>query len=244
MNKLVVIDCGYFMHRSIFAYIAMPKMMPTYTFSKMILACLRKIGIDENDEIIVAQDFGSWRKLVDPNYKAQRKDFRESKMSSEDWKEIYNDFNEYIAKLDLSLSWKFVKIYHMESDDIAAVCCKVFPDKEVILMTNDEDWNMLCYYPNVKVFSPTKKIYKIVNEPMKILLKKINGDISDNLLDKPSTESEFERRKKIVDLINLPYEIEQPIKEILLNLPLKNMYLNKIPFRTIRKEIEDLYGLS
>jgi hypothetical protein len=243
MNKLIVCDVGYFMHRSIFAYIANPQLPPTFTFSKMLLACMRKIGVDIEDNIIMAQDFGSWRKAVDPCYKAQRKDFRESKMDAEGWKEIYKDFNDYFIKLDIALPWKFVKIYHMESDDIAAVCSKIFIDKEIILMTNDQDWELLTYYPNVKIFSPTKKQYKIVTDPMKILLKKINGDISDNLLTKPSTEAEFERRKKIVDLIQLPFEIEQPIKEILLNLPIKNMNLNKIPFRTIREEIKKLYNL-
>jgi len=244
MNKLIVCDVGYFTHRAIFAYMNNPQLPPTFTFSKMMLACMRKIGVGSNDTIIMAQDFGSWRKAVDPCYKAQRKDFRESKKDANWWKEVYNDFNEYIVKLDVALDWQFIKIYHMESDDIASVCCKVFPDKEIILMTNDEDWNMLCHYPNVKVFSPTKKQYKIITNPMKILLKKINGDISDNLLTKPSTEAEFERRKKIVNLIELPHEIEQPIKEILLNLPIKNMNLNKMPYRTIREEIKNLYGLT
>ena len=243
MNKLIVIDVGYFTHRAIFAYMANPQLPPTYTFSKMMLACMRKIGVDLDDNIIMAQDFGSWRKAVDPCYKAQRKDFRESKKDADWWKEVYQDFNEYIIKLDEALSWNFIKIYHMESDDIASVCCKYFTDKEIILMTNDEDWNMLCFYDNVKVFSPTKKQYKIINEPMKILLKKINGDISDNLLTKPSTEAEFERRKKIVNLIELPLEIEQPIKETLINLPIKNMYLNKLPYRTIREEFKKLYNL-
>jgi len=567
-NKVIVIDCGYFMHRAIFAYIAMPQMIPTFTFSKMILACLRKIGVDLNTKIIISEDFGTWRKSIDPLYKGQRKDFRESKKDAEWWKDTYNNFNDYIHKLDMALPWHFVKIYHCftghtridtpngiiqikflkkgnkvyswnektrkieistikkvfisetndrylikfgqfnsklnctgnhpfytqrgwiktkdlklddtiytkedffldsykgdwnkigyihgylngdgtnhnktysmeftskdleglkrivaifrktfnqrkirilndsrnyykltisgrrtydsfsknirkidnldykkgwlagfydaegtltkrnkyrmgiigisntnkelisycisilkelnidykiykfidkrkytcgyiyridinkqshvseffekintaierkrpntikngltiqtinhiksrkklkvynlevtpnntyfantclvhncESDDIAAVCCKVFPDKEIILMTNDEDWNMLTYYSNVKVFSPTKKQYKIIKDPMMILLKKIQGDISDNLLTKPSSEAEFDRRKKIVDLINLPHEIETPIKEALLNLPIKNMNLNKVPFKTIREEIKKLYNL-
>jgi hypothetical protein len=135
----------------------------------------------------------------------------------------------------------------MESDDWASVCCKVFSDKEIILISSDVDWEMLCIYGNVKIFSPlqNKKTkvakYKDVPNPMGVLASKINKDISDNLLHAPTSEREFAIRNKIVNLIELPEEIERPLKEVLLNLPLKNLSISKIPYASVRKELEKLY---
>jgi hypothetical protein len=112
------------------------------------------------------------------------------------------------------------------------------------MISSDEDWQMLCTIPNVKVFSPHTKKFKIIKNPEKILLKKIKGDISDNLLEAPKNEAEYERRKMIVDLIHLPQHIEAIIKPVIETLPIKNIYFNKIPFRTCREEIRKLYKLE
>jgi hypothetical protein len=76
------------------------------------------------------------------------------------------------------------------------------------------------------------------------LLEKIQGDKSDNLLEKPSSEAEFDNRRKIVDLTKLPLEIERPIKEELNKLMPKNLYLHKIPYGTIQARIKKLYRLE
>ena len=49
----------------------------------------------------------------------------------------------------------------------------------------------------------------------------------------------------IVDLISpLPNYIETPIREKLQSLLPKNLYVNKIPFNTIRQEIKKLYKIG
>jgi hypothetical protein len=177
-------------------------------------------------------------------YKAQRKAFRESKEDSDWWAEMYKEVNEFAIKLEQCLPWNFVKIYKMESDDIASVVVRFIEADEKILVSSDEDWQQLCVIPNVKVFSPYTKKYKIVKNPEKILLKKIKGDVSDNLLTVPKTEAEWEKRKMIVDLISLPQHIEQIIRPVIETLPIKNLYINKIPFYTCREEIRKLYKLG
>ena len=243
-NKIIVIDFGYCMHRAIFAYINNKAVPCTFTFMKMLIGYLRKIGVDLDTTVIAAQDFGSWRKEIDKNYKAQRKDYRESKETAEFWKNIYKEFNEFIIKLENCLNWQFVKIYKYEADDIASVACRYYKENEVILISADKDWEMLCHFNNVKIFSPITKKYKIVKNPAKVLLEKIQGDISDNLLEKPKNEKEFQIRKKIVDLIKLPSEIEMTIREVFDNFPMKNMLINKVPFYSIQKSLKDLYKID
>jgi 5'-3' exonuclease len=210
----------------------------------MVIGYLKKIGITLNDKIICAEDYSSWRKEICKEYKAQRKEFRESKMEASKWAEFYEKFNELMPKLDKCLPWYFIKIYKMEADDIVSCAVRFIDAEEKIIISSDEDWQMLCSIPNVKLFSPYKKKFIEVKNPEKILLKKIKGDVSDNLLTVPKTEAEWEKRKMIVDLINLPIHIDNIIRPIIETLPIKNLYINKIPFRSCREEIIKLYKLE
>jgi 5'-3' exonuclease len=243
MSKLIVVDSGNIMHKSIFAYMNTQAVPPTYTYMRMILGYLKKIGTDLDDILILAQDFGSWRKKEDPTYKAQRKAFRESKMPEQWWKDRYEEFNKFIPLLHTSMPWNVIKIYNCEADDVASAAVRFFNADEKVLISSDRDWEMLCYFDKVKIFSPYSKKFKIVTNPTKILLEKIQGDVSDNLLKAPSSEFEFERRKKIVNLLELPLEVELTIKNELMKISPKTFYLYQLPFKSIREDVKKLYQL-
>jgi 5'-3' exonuclease len=244
-EKVIIVDSGNLMHRSIFAYRTNPQVPCTYTYCRMVISNLKNVETNIDDLVILACDYGrSWRKGLDKNYKAQRKDFRESKESSEWWKQRYAEFDLLFEKLDEAMNWQRIALWGWEADDIASVAARYYKDKEVILISSDKDWEMLATFDNVKIFSPISKKFKVIPAPMKVLMEKINGDISDNLLTKPSSEAEFEIRKRIVDLTQLPQEIEQPIREELDKIMPKNLYLHKIPFKSIKEEIKKLYKLN
>lgn len=242
MSKLILFDIGYISHRAIFAYRHMQEVPVTYTFLRMCVGYLKKIGLGPDDIIVAAQDYGSWRKEIDGTYKAQRKEFRESKEDAEWWKKVYDEFNQFMEVLETALPWYFCKLWKVEADDWASVACRYYTDKEIILVSSDKDWEMLMNFPNVKIFSPMTKKYKLVKNPMKVLMEKIQGDVSDNLLTKPSSEMEFDKRKKIVDLINpLPDFVEQPIKDKFSSFLPKNLYTKKLPYRSIAADLDKLY---
>ena len=243
-EKVIVIDGGNILHRAIFAYMARPCVPAPYNYLRMIVGYLKRFDITLDTQIIVAQDYGrSWRKGLDHAYKAQRKEAREQKKDELWWKERYGEFDRLFESLEKAMHWQFIKIWGTEADDIASVVARYYKDKEVILVSSDRDWEMLCTFDNVKLFSPITKKFKEIKAPMKVLLEKIQGDVSDNLLTKPSSEAEFEIRKKIVDLTQLPQEIEQPIKEQLDKMMPKNLYVHKIPFQSIQEQIRLLYKL-
>jgi hypothetical protein len=219
---------------------------PTYTFLRMIIGYLKQLKFDyKADNIVLACDYGrSWRKKIDTQYKAQRKENREAVMCEEWWKQKYTMFNELVEKIDKGLTWNVIKIWEIEADDIASYVSRHNSDKEIINISSDEDWEMLAHIPNVKIWSPVSKKFKVIKDPMKILLKKINGDISDNLLTKPQNEFEFERRKKIVNLLELPAWVDDTIKESIDKKMPKNLDLKYIPFQSVRKELEKLYEVT
>jgi len=244
-KRAILIDNGNIQFRSIFAYRNNPSIPVTWTYLNMITGYLNKLEVTLDDLVVCAQDYGSWRKDIDKSYKAQRKDFRESYEEAEWWQKRYDEFNNLYEKLNIALPFHWIKKWKCEADDVISVCCRVFKDKEIIIISSDKDLEMLLTFSNVKIFSPISKKFKKVPNPTKVLLDKIQGDISDNLLDKPSSEAEFERRKKIVDLINpLPEFVENPIKEELNKIMPKNIYPSKIPFRSIRAKFAKIYKLE
>ena len=242
MNKVVILDGGGYMHRCIFAFRNNTAVPASYTYMRCIIGDLKRLKVTLDDIVIIAQDYGkSWRKDIDKTYKAQRKEGREQIESPEWWETMYKEFNDFFPKVDESCPWHYVKIYRIEADDIAAVACRYYPDKEVILCSSDKDWEMLATFDNVKIWSPRTKKFKKIPNPTKILLEKIQGDISDNLLTKPSSVIEFERRKMIVNLIELPIHIEKEIKEVLDKMMPKSINLAKVPYTSVREQIKILY---
>ena len=242
MSKLVCIDSGNMMYTSIHVYRRAPMCPPTYTYMKMMIGYLKKIGITLEDRVIICQDYGSWRKKVDPVYKAQRKEAREKLEKKKFWDDMYQMFNDFIAKISPSMPWHFIRVYDCEADDIASVSCRYFNDyDEKVLISIDRDWEMLCGVDKVKIFNPRTKMFKIVKNPNAILLEKIQGDKSDNLLTAPKNEEEYKKRKQIVNLLELPKFVEDPIKAELAKCVQKGFNFNKIPFRSLAIELEKLY---
>jgi len=211
----------------------------------------------------------SWRKAFMPEYKAQRKAHRQSykhinwKKEFENINKLEQRLNEstnwhfiLIEKTfnycDLCLSdegekfeltemksFTFDQEFGLESDDLQAVATRTFPNKEVILVTIDEDLDQLCYEKNVKIFNPNTKFksikgcYKTGQEPMKLLEKKIRlGDKSDNIIvdKKNDTAIEVERRRLIINLLKLPEFIENKVSKVLINLPKKEVIYDILPF--------------
>jgi len=250
MNKVILIDWGMVLHIACYASIINKAVPPTYTACVMMLSYLRKIGVDENDTIIICVDGrNSWRKDYEKTYKANRNEQRAK--SGLDWDTLFKQFNELLLQLDKATDFHIIQLDRMEADDIMAVACRYFKDREVILATFDSDLEQMWNYPNVKIFTPKIKYkskkgsYKIRPENFNVdllLAKKINKETADNLVNEILTEEDYENRMLCVNLLTLPKFIEEPILEQLKNLPIKGQDLQWLPFQTsIVPKLETLY---
>jgi len=251
MNKLIILDWSIFVFRSIFAWRKTKQIPATYTCLNMLLSALRKIGVDPFDEIILACDGkGNWRSDYETQYKANRKAFRES-FEDINWKEMFDEFDTLLNVLNAGTNWQVIKIDKIEADDIASASCRYYPDKEIVLVSYDSDWEMLWNYDNVKIFSILKK-YKGVNgnykvkpenfNAYKLLSKKIEKETTDNLVSPILNAKDYENRKVIVNLLELPEFIESQIIEAFKNLTEKEGDLDLVPFRTLREKLGGLYN--
>ncbi len=247
-SKIIVIDFSIFVHRAIFAWRYNRQVPPEYTCLNMILSCLIKIGINKEDKIIMACDGkGNWRKDYETEYKANRKEYRES-FEDIDWNDMWYKFNLLLEKINYSTNWHVIKLERIEADDIASVCCRYFKDKEIVLVSYDKDWELLWNYDSVKIFSQLLKIngakgaYKVKPDTFnayKLLSQKIEKEKTDNLINPITNEKEYENRKICVNLLELPEFVEETVKEALLDVEAieKSYDLGCFPFRTLREKL-------
>jgi len=241
-SKVIVIDWGIFLHRSIFASKKNTAVPPTFTAMSMILGNLKKIGVNKEDIVIVAVDFlKSWRKEIIEEYKANRKQIRED--SGIDFPYWYKKFNELLEEIDIGTNWHIIQIPHLEADDIMAVASRYYKDKEVVLLTYDKDLEQCWQYENVKIFSPLTKKWKLRPPQFnayKLIASKTNYEASDNLVSPVLNEEEYDKRKMCVDLLKLPDWVESSVIKKLDKIQSKGEYSDQISFNTIRNRYVSL----
>lgn len=121
MNKVIVLDSGVVLHRSIFAWGAEKKkrleqgneddpLPATYTYLNTCYSILKKIGLTEDDIVIVACDGrNSWRKAFLEEYKGQRGALRD-KHTEINWTLQYGMINKLERQLNESTNWHFIKL--------------------------------------------------------------------------------------------------------------------------------------
>ena len=261
MSKVVLVDMSVLAFKSIFNFELGLKYRTgasfscpaSYTYVTSLISCLKKIGINQDDTVILALDDKSWRKNLCADYKANRQEARE-KHTLIDWQKEFDAISRVNSQLDYATPFHLLRIPMCESDDIASVATRVFKDREVILATIDVDWHMLAYYPNVRIFNLNFKTPKgkggfvqlTKEDALKILAKKCRlGDKGDNVLVYPNEdENDSDLRKTLVNLLELPQEIELAVTEVLQNLPEKQgIKWDALPFKnSLGKRFEEIYN--
>jgi hypothetical protein len=242
--KYIFIDWGWYMHSSIFAWKNRKQIPATYTCLTMILGDLRKVGVDEEDIIIIATDKGrSWRKDVDTEYKSTRKGKRDAQREIP-WNRMFEDFNKLLDNLDANTPWHVVGINSLEADDIISYSVRYFKDSPCVIMSTDADFEQLFAFENVRIYSPhsKKKCYKKPpKNPYKIIEKKIQKEVSDDLVSPVLNEADYKRRYLIINLLKLPDEIERLIEEQLKFLPRKDFDFSRLPYSSLIGRFENIY---
>lgn len=244
MSRIIVLDWGCLSHQSIFATFNNPNVPATYTCLSSIIGCLKKVGVSKEDKIIIGVDYrSSWRRKILPEYKANRSQKRKESLIN--WEKEFKAMDWLLDKIDNATSFSVIKLPHIECDDIMAVCCRYFKDKEKILVTFDGDMQQLWSLGNVKIFSPKTKRYKIPPknyDAYKDILKKVDKEVSDNIVNPILCEEDFNNRLKCVNLLELPLEVENQIIAELDNLEEKEDYIELLPYNTLKERFNQIYN--
>lgn len=150
-----------------------------------------KFGEDYGDLIICQDSSNYWRKDVFPHYKANRK--KAQKYNQEYWDVIYNAMKIIRNEVAENMPYKNLRVDRCEADDIIGVLARNYHDKEnILVVSNDKDFQQLLYYPNVKLYSPHKKTMVECKDPTMFLFEQIvRGDSGDGIPNILSDEDTF-----------------------------------------------------
>lgn len=242
--KVVVVDNGALMFRSIFGWQRNKSVPATYTYLNMLIANLKRLDISPDDTVIIAVDSpkGSWRKDVDKDYKANRKEARE-KHADINWQYMFNSFGQLLERLKAATPFHILNIDKLEADDIMAYACQYFKDNEIILVTFDSDMEQLIHYKNVKIFSPLTKNFKIIKNPYASLAKKVDSEKTDNLISPILSEADYTRRHLLVNLIDLPKVVKDKIHESFEQLEhTKPFDIKLLPYHNMPEKFLEIYN--
>jgi len=229
----------------------------TYTFMSSLISCLKKVGINDecSDKVILAADGRhSWRKDADLNYKGNRKDKRDEAVGV-DWSKEYEAHNNLLEKIEDNLPFFVVKSHGIEADDWIAYATRYFKDNLCVIVSVDADFDQLLVADNVRIFSnhPKRKLcpYKILDldrakekkKAYNSLMGKIRKEASDNLISEVLTEEDYDNRKQIVTLLELPqYVIDKMLPALEEIAPLVKEYFYPEAFGVgICKKLLTLY---
>lgn len=233
-KKVIFIDFGLFLHRAVFGMELNPLKIPaTYSCLRKIFNTLLTLGYTDDDLVIVCIDGkGSWRRELDPSYKANRKEKRDA--SNIDWYHWFGEFNKLVEKLKLSTPFNYIRLDKIEADDIISVGCRYFKDRECIIVSSDSDFHQLTAFDNVKIFSPVNMRYKVIDvDPYNLIQKKIRKETTDNLKNEVTNEFEYEVRNTLVNLLKLPDDIEEKVLDKLKEVRYNDFDINEFPFDSL-----------
>lgn len=130
------------------------------------------------DEVILGVDSGSWRKLIFPEYKAQRKDVRDK--SDVNWEEFYKHSNNFLEEIKENLPFKVISFPKAEADDVLAILAKNINNS--VIVSADADFLQLS---NVcKIYHPLRKKYVSENDCETFVTKLcLMGQKKDNIFN-------------------------------------------------------------
>ena len=133
-------------------------------------------------ELVIANDsINCWRKDIFPYYKAKRR--KDQTKSKFDWNDIYRVLDNIRTEVKEIFPYKNITVERAEADDIIAILARNYHTSEnIMIVSNDKDFQQLQRYPNVHQYSPLKKTQLVCKDPEKFLLDHIiKGDVSDGV---------------------------------------------------------------
>ena len=157
---------------------------------------------DEFDELIICcDDRKNWRRDVFKQYKASRRKSRDQ--SHLDWNSIYYVLDKIRDEIKDNLPYSVVKVDYAEADDVIAVLTEHYSSykKPVLILSGDKDFSQLHKYERVKQYSPIRKEFIDVDDPLKYkrehIMKGDRGDGIPNFMSPDNTFTDGLRQKPL-----------------------------------------------
>lgn len=126
---------------------------------------------------ICTEGGNSWRKDINPCYKANR-----SKLNTPFWSCAFAALTIFESEVNSNL-YPVLEIAKTEADDIiGTLAIKYHTTEKILIISGDKDFTQLLYYPNIDIYNPHLKSMIKCNDPSEFLIEQIiRGDSSDGI---------------------------------------------------------------
>ncbi|MBO7696372.1 MAG: hypothetical protein J6T10_27355 [Methanobrevibacter sp.] len=240
-EKVLLVDYHNLAMRNLFGQAFDPTDVSFVGFRVSMLVSIRKLARDfQPNRIIFCKEAHdrNWRYDVYSDYKAGRAEARES--SVVDFSAFFPINESFMNGLEACLrNCQFLKIPHLEADDLIALTVMTNPDWDITLVSTDKDFYQLHKYKNFKQWDPIKGEYITIINPEAALQEKIvRGDKSDNIpslqkgvgskrfakiyseglmdwINKNNLQESYDRNTKLISFNCIPTEYHQIVKNAL-----------------------------
>ena len=168
---------------------------PNYDFWEYLVfnSIYRMLYKERVNEVILALDRESWRKIVYPPYKANRKKKKEE--SEVNWELYQQKKNEFLDKIRENLPFKVISVNRAEADDIIGAL--ILNDKlnNPIIVSMDCDYLQLSH--QTRIYHPLQKEFiSIANTEQFLFYASVLGQKKDNILNVKTPWDWPESKKK------------------------------------------------
>lgn len=240
-EKVLLVDYHNLAMRNLFGLAYDPTDVSFVGFRVAMLMSIRKLARDfKPNRIIFCKEAHdrNWRYDVYSEYKAGRAEARES--SVVDFNAFFPINDSFVNGLEACLkNCQFLKVPHLEADDIIALTVMTHPNWDITLVSTDKDFYQLHKYNNFKQWDPIKDEYISILNPEAVLQEKIvRGDKSDNIpslqkgiggvkfakiysaglmdwIEKNNLQEAYDRNTKLISFNCIPIEFHNKVKTLL-----------------------------
>lgn len=180
--------------------------------------------------VLCCEGQGNWRKDFFPNYKALRKQRKDS--SYLDWDLLFKNMNQVRDDVIQHFNYPVIQVDKAEADDVIASIARVYNrDENILIFSADADFYQLQKYPNIHQYSPLNyKLIKIDDPNQKLKEKIIRGDAGDGIPNLITDDDVFILGRK-------QKQISKEKFELWMNLPKETIcYSEELKRNWIRNE--------
>jgi len=173
-------------------------------FKHMVLNQLRMFRVkfrSYGDMVICCDGRNYWRKQVLPEYKGERKKYRDA--SKIDFKLVFQWMDALKKDIREHFPYRVIEVDTAEADDIIGhLVAKHSIHEKIVIVSADGDFQQLQRFPNVEQYSPRKKRMLKCDDPERYLAEHIiRGDRGDgiaNVFSDPDSILNAEKKQKKV----------------------------------------------
>lgn len=168
---------------------------PNYDYWEYLIfnSVYRMMFKERIHEVILALDSPSWRKIVYPLYKENRKKKKEE--SKVDWEKFHLRKTNFLEEMKQWLPFKIISTNRAEADDILGALINHKKTENSIVVSMDVDYLQLC--EKCRIYNPIKKEFlKKVDVEKFLLYASLCGQKKDNILNVKTPFDWPEDRKK------------------------------------------------